>query len=64
MGLGLYFTDGEGPRFERPLREEWAIRDLTAPDPWDHLRYVMDAVAEIRRALHNSVTLILSLIHI
>jgi uroporphyrinogen decarboxylase len=30
MGLGLYFTDGEGPRFERPLREEWAIRDLTA----------------------------------
>ena len=58
MGLGLYFTDGEGPRFERPLREEWAIRDLTAPDPWDHLRYVTDAVAEIRRALHNSVPLI------
>jgi len=58
MGLGLYFTDGEGPRFERPLREEWAIRDLSAPDPWDHLRYVMDAVAEIRRALGNSVPLI------
>jgi hypothetical protein len=58
MGLGLYFTDGEGPRFERPLREEWAIRDLSAPDPWDHLRYVMDAVAEIRRALNNSVPLI------
>ena len=58
MGLGLYFTDGEGPRFERPLREEWAIRDLTAPDPNVHLRYVMDAVAEIRRALHGSVPLI------
>ncbi len=58
MGLGLYFADGEGPRFERPLREEWAIRDLTAPDPWDHLRYVMDAVAEIRRALNNSLPLI------
>ena len=58
MGLGLYFTDGEGPRFERPLREEWAIRDLSAPDPWDHLRYVMDAVAEIRRALNGSVPLI------
>ena len=58
MGLGLYFTDGEGPRFERPLREEWAIRDLTAPDPWDHLRYVMDAVTEIRRALNNTVPLI------
>ncbi|MCX8085496.1 MAG: uroporphyrinogen decarboxylase [Rhodocyclaceae bacterium] len=58
MGLGLYFAEGEGPRFERPLREEWAINDLAAPDPWDHLRYVMDAVAEIRRALDNSVPLI------
>jgi len=58
MGLGLYFEEGEGPRFERPLREEWAIRDLTAPDPFDHLAYVMDAVAEIRRALDNSLPLI------
>jgi hypothetical protein len=58
MGLGLYFADGEGPRFERPLREEWAIRDLSAPDPYDQLRYVMDAVSEIRRALDNSVPLI------
>jgi uroporphyrinogen decarboxylase len=58
MGLGLYFTEGEGPRFERPLREEGAIRDLRAPDPFDHLRYVMDAVAETRRALAGSVPLI------
>ena len=58
MGLGLYFIEGEGPKFERPLREEWAIRDLTAPDPYDHLRYVIDGVAEIRRALDNSVPLI------
>ncbi|MDP1652584.1 MAG: uroporphyrinogen decarboxylase [Rhodocyclaceae bacterium] len=58
MGLGLYFAEGEGPKFERPLRQEWEIRDLAAPDPYDHLRYVMDAVAEIRRALNNSVPLI------
>jgi uroporphyrinogen decarboxylase len=58
MGLGLYFAEGEGPKFERPLREEWAIRDLEAPDPNVHLRYVMDAVAEIRRALNNTVPLI------
>ena len=58
MGLGLYFAEGEGPKFERPLREEWAIRDLEAPDPAGKLRYVMDAVAEIRRALDNSVPLI------
>lgn len=58
MGLGLYFAEGEGPKFERPLREEWAIRDLTAPDPYVHLKYVMDGVSEIRRALNNSVPLI------
>ncbi|MDD5175072.1 MAG: uroporphyrinogen decarboxylase [Sterolibacterium sp.] len=58
MGLGLYFAEGEGPRFERPLREEWEIRALATPDPYDHLRYVMDAVTEIRKALDNSVPLI------
>jgi uroporphyrinogen decarboxylase len=58
MGLGLYFAEGEGPRFERPLREEWAIRDLSPPDPNEHLRYVLDAVREIRRALNGEVPLI------
>jgi uroporphyrinogen decarboxylase len=58
MGLGLYFAEGEGPKFERPLRDEWEIRDLSAPDPANELRYVIDAVAEIRRALGNSVPLI------
>ncbi|MDP2020327.1 MAG: uroporphyrinogen decarboxylase, partial [Hydrogenophaga sp.] len=58
MGLGLYFAPGEGPRFERPLRDEWEIRDLSAPDPADKLGYVMDAVRSIRRALDGSVPLI------
>ena len=58
MGLGLYFAEGEGPKFERPMREEWEIRNLAAPDPDVELRYVMDAVAEIRRALGGSVPLI------
>ncbi|NTV10989.1 MAG: uroporphyrinogen decarboxylase [Zoogloea sp.] len=58
MGLGLYFAEGEGPRFERPLAEEWEIRNLAVPDPYGELRYVMDAVSEIRRALDNSVPLI------
>jgi uroporphyrinogen decarboxylase len=58
MGLGLYFAEGEGPKFERPLRQEWEIRDLAVPDPYTSLRYVMDAVAQIRRALDNSVPLI------
>ncbi|HMM54055.1 MAG TPA: uroporphyrinogen decarboxylase [Candidatus Desulfobacillus sp.] len=58
MGLGLYFAEGEGPKFERPLREEWEIRNLTVPDPGAELRYVLDAVSEIRRALAGSVPLI------
>ena len=58
MGLGLYFAEGEGPRFERPLKDEWEIRNLSAPDPHAELQYVMDAVSEIRRALDGSVPLI------
>jgi uroporphyrinogen decarboxylase len=58
MGLGLYFSAGEGPKFERPLREEWEIRSLTVPDPDVHLRYVMDAVSQIRAALDGQVPLI------
>ena len=58
MGLGLYFAEGEGPKFERPLREEWEIRDLTAPDPAAHLGYVLDAVRQCRKALAGSVPLI------
>lgn len=58
MGLGLRFAEGEGPRFDRPLREEWEIRNLIVPDPHDHLRYVLDAVRQIRKALANEVPLI------
>ncbi len=58
MGLGLYFGEGEGPRFARPLRDESAVRALAAPDPAQDLRYVIDAVAEIRTALAGRVPLI------
>ena len=57
MGLGLGFAEGEGPYFERPLREEGAIRSLAAPD-LDKLRYVFDAVAQVRKSLAGSVPLI------
>ncbi len=58
MGLGLYFAEGEGPKFERPLREEWEIRDLAVTDPSGNLKYVIDAVSSIRKALDGSVPLI------
>jgi uroporphyrinogen decarboxylase len=58
MGLGLYFQEGEGPKFERPLRDEWEIRNLCVPDPSEHLGYVLDAVTQVRKALDNRVPLI------
>jgi uroporphyrinogen decarboxylase len=58
MGLGLGFAEGEGPCFERPLREERAIRALTVPDPGRQLRYVIDTVAQVRKALAGSVPVI------
>ena len=58
MGLGLYFAEGEGPRFERPLRDEAAIRALAVPDIGASLRYVTDAISQIRRALDGKVPLI------
>jgi len=58
MGLGLYFVDGEGPRFERPLRDETSIAKLSAPDPAEHLGYVADTISQVRRALAGRVPLI------
>jgi len=58
MGLGLYFEEGEGPRFERPVRTRSDIVTLGVPDPEEGLRYVMDAVRLIRRELNNRIPLI------
>lgn len=58
MGLGLYFADGEGPRFERPVRDEGSIARLSVPDPHAELRYVTDAIAQVRAALRDSLPLI------
>lgn len=58
MGLGLYFTEGEGPKFSRPLRDEASIMALRVPDIGKDLRYVTDAVSQIRKALNGSVPLI------
>ncbi|MFC3550989.1 uroporphyrinogen decarboxylase [Lysobacter cavernae] len=58
MGLGLYFVEGEGPKFERPVRSAADIARLAVPDMETELRYVMDAVRTIRRELDNTVPLI------
>ena len=51
MGLGLYFVEGEGPKFERPVRDAASVAKLGVPDMETELRYVMDAVRTIRREL-------------
>lgn len=58
MGLGLYFTEGEGPKFKHPLRTAEDIAKLAIPDPEQKLRYVMDAVRLIRKNLAGQVPLI------
>jgi uroporphyrinogen decarboxylase len=58
MGLGLYFEEGEGPRFRNPVRRAADVRALGVPDPESNLRYVMDAVRLIRRVLNNRIPLI------
>jgi uroporphyrinogen decarboxylase len=58
MGLGLYFEEGEGPRFKKPVRTAADINALGVPDPETELRYVMDAVRLIRKTLDNRLPLI------
>ncbi|OEZ65427.1 uroporphyrinogen decarboxylase [Janthinobacterium sp. HH103] len=57
MGLGLYFADGEGPKFERPLRTEQDVKALQVPD-LASLDYVFKAVTQIRTELNGRVPLI------
>ena len=58
MGLGLHFEAGEGPKFERPVRDARAVDALGIPDPETSLGYVMEAVRVIRRELDGKVPLI------
>ncbi len=58
MGLGLYFTTGEGPKFERPITSTNMVEQLPVPCPSEELRYVMDTVSLVRKSLNNRVPLI------
>jgi uroporphyrinogen decarboxylase len=58
MGLELFFTEGEGPQFRKPVRTMADVDALPVPDPEVELRYVMDAVRLIRRELDGKVPLI------
>jgi len=58
MGLGLYFVEGQGPKFNHPLRTAADIARLAVPDMETELRYVMDAIRLSRKELNNKVPLI------
>ena len=57
MGLGLYFEEGEGPKFERTLQLESDVLKLQVPD-MVKLQYVFDAVSKIRKTLNGRLPLI------
>ena len=54
MGLGLYFEEGEGPRFRKTVRSEADLAGLRTIRAADDLGYVMNAVRTIRRELNGS----------
>ncbi|BBB23322.1 uroporphyrinogen decarboxylase [Abyssogena phaseoliformis symbiont OG214] len=58
MGLGLYFSEGEGPKFSNPLNTLASIEQLKKPNVGNELSYVTDAVSVIKKALNNKVPLI------
>jgi len=58
MGLGLYFSEGEGPKFKNPVRTAADVNKLPITDPGAELKYVTDAVSLIRKNLQGRVPLI------
>lgn len=58
MGLELYFTEGEGPRFHHPLKNKTNISQLRSLDPENDLRYVMDTMRLVKKELAGKIPLI------
>lgn len=58
MGLGLYFSEGEGPVFQSPLQTARDIEKLPLLDPHEQLHYVVEAVRLTRQTLNGRVPLI------
>jgi len=58
MGCGLYFAQGEGPRFMKPVQTPADVEALEVINAEKDLGYVLDAVRLIRKELNGSVPLI------
>lgn len=58
MGLGLRFTEGEGPSFERPLTSPTDIDKLPSPDVINQLDYVFDTISLAKKEIGGKVPLL------
>ncbi|VFP86789.1 Uroporphyrinogen decarboxylase [Candidatus Erwinia haradaeae] len=58
MGLGLSFSDGDGPHFDYPITCRADVEKLSIPDPEQQLGYVMNTVRAIRKSLDGQVPVV------
>ena len=58
MGLGLSISEGEGPRFARPLRRTADVQQLKPLDMQQDLNYVLEAIRMTRAELPADTPLI------
>lgn len=58
MGMELEITEGKGPVFPHPIRNEADAKKLKEIDPGQELKYVLDAVALTKKELNQRVPLI------
>jgi uroporphyrinogen decarboxylase len=58
LGQGLYFEEGEGPKFRKVIRTAADVENLPEVNIASELEYVMNAVSVIRKELNGSVPLI------
>ncbi|MCB0297062.1 MAG: uroporphyrinogen decarboxylase, partial [Calditrichaeota bacterium] len=58
MGMKLIFSEGKGPQFPEPLRDERQVAGLRRIDAEADLSFVMDSIRLVRRELDGRVPLI------
>lgn len=58
MGLNLYFTEGEGPKFANPIQNSIDIDMLKFINPEIDLAYVMQTIRNLKESLPKNIPLI------
>lgn len=58
MGMDLYFTDGEGPKFGNPLQNNQDINNLKPVNPERDLGFVLQTIKNLKNELPATIPLI------